>query len=173
MLAPDDDRVPAGVSIAGIPVGGLTAAQAERAVAARADPPAREVEVTLAGEPGFPVRVPVAELAPTPRAKLAVQAAMRQPSVADRFLSEIGVRERTRDLPLRYRPDPAALDARVAALAAQLDRPAVPARVVVRSSNLEIAASANGRAVDRAELRRRLARLPRRVEVPVTVCPRR
>ncbi len=142
VLTADDDRVPAGVSIAGIPVGGLTAAQAERAVAARAEPPARQVEIVLAGEPGFPLQVPLAELAPTPRATLAVQDALDQPSVADRFLSEIGVRERTRDLPLRYRPEPAALDARVAAIAAQVDRPAVPANVVVRASKLEIAAAA-------------------------------
>jgi len=152
-----DDRVPAGVSIAGIPVGGLTAEQAERVVAARAEPPPREVEIVLPGEPGFPLRVPVAELAPIPRARLAVRAAVRQPSVTDRLLSEIGVRERTRDLPLRYRPDPSALDGRVAAIAARVDRPAVPAKVVVRSSKLEIAAAADGRAVDQAELRRRLA----------------
>jgi vancomycin resistance protein YoaR len=166
-----DDRVPAGVSIGGIPVGGLTAEQAERVVAARAEPPPREVEIVLPGEPGFPLRVPVAELAPTPRARLAVLSAVEQPSVADRLLSEIGVRERTRDLPLRYRPDPSALDGRVAAIAARVDRPAVDAKVVVRSSKLEIAAAANGRAVDQGELRRRLARLPRRVEVPVTAVP--
>ena len=154
-----DDRVPAGVSIAGIPVGGLTAAQAERVVAARAEPPPREVEIVMPGEPGFPLRVPVAELAPTPRARLAVRAARcSSRRVTDRLLSEIGVRERTRDLPLRYRPDPSALDGRVAAIAARVDRPAVPAKVVVRSSKLEIAAAADGRAVDQAELRRRLAR---------------
>ncbi len=166
-----DDRVPAGVSIAGIPVGGLTAEQAERVVAARAEPPPREVEIVMPGEPGFPLRVPVAELAPTPRARLAVRAAVRQPSVTDRLLSEIGVRERTRDLPLRYRPDPSALDGRVAAIAARVNRPAVPAKVVVRSNKLEIAAAADGRAVDQAELRRRLAALPRRVEVPTVVVP--
>ncbi|HEX2503695.1 MAG TPA: VanW family protein [Miltoncostaeaceae bacterium] len=166
-----DDRVPAGVSIGGIPVGGLTAEEAERVVAARAEPPPREVEIVLPGEPGFPLRVPVAELAPTPRARLAALSAVEQPSVTDRLLSEIGVRERTRNLPLRYRPDPSALDGRVAAIAARVDRPAVDAQVVVRSSKLEIAAAADGRAVDQAELRRRLARLPRRVEVPITVVP--
>ena len=156
MLAPDDARVPAGVSIAGIPVGGLTAAQAERVVAAPSRRRARSRSALPASRAS---RCGSRSPSSRPRAGLAVQAAMRQPSLADRFLSEIGVRERTRDLPLRYRPDPAALDARVAALAAQLDRPAVPAKVVVRSSNLEIAASADGRAVDRPELRRRLARL--------------
>jgi vancomycin resistance protein YoaR len=172
VLGGSDDRVPAGVSIGGIPVGGLTAEQAERVVAARAEPPPREVEIALPGEPGFPLRVPVAELAPTPRARLAVLSALRRPSLSDRLLSEIGVRERTRDLPLRYRPDPSALDGRVAAIAARVDRPPADAKVVVRSSKLEIAAAANGRAVDQAELRRRLAGLPRRVEVPVaTVAP--
>src|SRR5262245_4120070 len=164
-------RVPAGVSIGGIPVGGLTAEQAERVVSDRAEPPPRELEIALRGEPGFPLRVPVAELAPIPRARLAVMSAVEQPSLADRFLSEIGVRERTRDLPLRYRPDPSALDGRVAAIAARVDRPAVDAKVVVRSNKLEIAAAADGRAVDQAELSRRLARLPRRVEVPVTAVP--
>ena len=171
VLSAPDDRVPAGVSIAGIPVGGLTAEQAEAAVAARAEPPGRDVEIRMAGEPGFPLRVPVAELAPTPRARLAVQAALDQPSLTDRLLSEIGVRERTRDLPLRYRLDGDRISGRVAAVAARVDRPAVPAKVVVRSGTLEIAASANGRAVDQAELRRRLARLPDRLEVPVTALP--
>ena len=171
VLTAPDDRVPAGVTIAGVPVGGLSAAQAEAAVAAQATPPPREIEIALPGEAGFPIRVPVAELAPTPRARLAVQEALDQPSLADRLLSEVGVSERTRDLPLRYKPDPDALDGRVAAIAARVDRPAVAARVGVRAGTLEIAAAADGRAVDRAELRRRLARLPERVEVPVAAVP--
>ena len=120
VLTAPDDRVPAGVSIAGIPVGGLTAEQAERGRGGSGPSRrAREVEIRMAGEPGFPLRVPVAELAPTPRARLAVQAALDQPSVTDRLLSEIGVRERTRDLPLRYRLDGERLAGRVAAVAAQ------------------------------------------------------
>ena len=142
-----DDRVPAGVSIAGIPVGGLTAEQAERVVAARAEPPPREVEIVLPGEPGFPLRVPVAELAPIPRARLAVRAAVRQPSVTDRLLSEIGVRERTRDLPLRYRPDPSALDGRVAAISSLFERTTTLAGTAGRSTRAAIAATRPSRAL--------------------------
>jgi vancomycin resistance protein YoaR len=171
VLTAPDDRVPAGVSIAGIPVGGLSAEQAEAAVAARAEPPRREVEIHLPGEPGFPLRVPVSELAPTPRARLAVQAALEQPSLGERLLSEIGVDEPTRDVPLRYRVDPARVDAEVAAVAARIDRPAVSAKVVPRSRKLEIVAAAPGRAVVREELNRRLSRLPDRLAVPVSVVP--
>lgn len=171
VLTAPDDRVPAGVSIAGVPVGGLTAPQAEAAVAARAAPPPRQVEVAMPGEPGFPLSIPVAELTPIPRARLAVQEALRQPSLADRLLSEIGVRERTRDLPLRYRADPEALNRRVAAIAARVDRAPVSAKVVVGTNNLEISSAAEGRAVDQAELRRRLSALPARVEVPVAAVP--
>src|SRR5262245_25162564 len=109
VLHGSDHRVPAGVSIGGIPVGGLTAEQAERVVSDRAEPPPREVEIDLPGEPGFPLRVPVAELAPIPRARLAVVSAVEQPSLADRLLREVGVRERTSGLPTRSLPAPRAL----------------------------------------------------------------
>ena len=171
VFAAPGDRIPAGVSIGGIPVGGLTPAQAEREVSSRAAPPPRAVEIAFPGEPGFPIRVPVAVLAPTPRARLAVERAMQQPTLADRFLSETGINEETRDVPLRYRPDADALSGRIAAVAARLDRAPVSAKVVASPSNLSVAPAADGRAVDQAELRRRLARLPRRVAVPVTALP--
>ena len=70
-------------------------------------------------------------------------------------------------------PDADALSGRIAAVAARVDRAPVSAKVVASPSNLSVAPAADGRAVDQAELRRRLARLPRRVEVPVTRCRRR
>ena len=82
---------------------------------------------------------------------------MQQPSLADRFLSETGIREETRDVPLRYRPDADALSGRIAAVAARVDRAPVSAKVVASPSNLSVAPAADGRAVDQAELRRRLA----------------
>ena len=170
VLTAPDDRVPPGVSIAGIPVGGLTAAQAERAVVAQAEPSERAVQMRLPGHASFPRRVPVAELAPAPRARLAVEDAMRRPSVGDRILSEIGV-ERTRDVPLRYRLEARRVAAAVQRVAGEVDRPARDAAVGVSGGRLVVRASAPGRRVDRQELRRRLSRLPDRLEVPVVAVP--
>ncbi|MBJ7457382.1 MAG: hypothetical protein JHC74_15120, partial [Thermoleophilia bacterium] len=89
-----------------VAVGGLSADDALRAVRARAVAPLGQVELELPGEPGFPVQIATSELAPLPRAKAAVDEAVRQPSLFDRVLGEVGL-ARERDIPLRYRATPA------------------------------------------------------------------
>ncbi len=162
----DPDRVPAGVTVAGIDVEGLTADEAVRAVRAAAAPPAGELEIALDGRPGFPQRVPVRELGPRPRARAAVEEAIQPSSLWRRGLAEVGL-ERARDVPLTFRATPARARAEAAAVAAAVDEPARDATVGVGGGRIVVGASRVGRAVDQAELARRLSALPTRAEVPV------
>jgi vancomycin resistance protein YoaR len=162
------DRVPAGVSIAGVDVGGLTASEAERAVLAGAPDPTGDVEIVFEGEPGFPMSVPVGDLGPVPRARLAVQAALETPSLWNRIRAEVGW-EAGRDVPLRYRVTSARARALVARVTADVDTPGRPARVGVGGGRVVVTPAKAGRAVDPAALERRLGTLARRVELPVVV----
>ncbi len=163
-----DDRVPAGTTIAGVRVGGLTADEAERAVLAGAPEPPGEIEIALDGEPGFPMTVAVADLGPVPRARLAVQQAMAQPSVWGRIRAEVGFPQE-RDVALRYRVTSAKAKALVAQVGGQIDQKPRPARIGVGDGKVVVTPSRVGRAVDAAALERRLGTLAARVEVPVEV----
>ncbi|WP_217914026.1 VanW family protein [Miltoncostaea marina] len=162
------DRVPAGTSIAGVEVGGLTADEAERAVLAGAPDPPGTMRIALDGEPGFPLEVPVEELGPRPRARLAVREAMERRSLFDRVLAEVGL-PRGREVSLRYRVTGARAQRIVADVAGRVDAAARPAEVGVGGGRVVVTPSRRGRAVDRAALSRRIAGLADRVEVPVEV----
>ncbi len=161
------DRVPPGVSINGIAVGGLDADDAVRAVRAGAIPRFGQVEMELAGEPGFPVRIDTAELDPLPRARAAVNAAIARRSLLDRILGEVGL-PRERDVPLRFRATPARAREQAAGIEARIDAPARPARLVVRDGRVVATPARAGRGVDTARLAALLASLPERASVPVT-----
>lgn len=163
-----DDRVPAGVTIAGVEVGGLDAGEAERAVLANAPPPGGEVQVVLEGEEGFPVTVPVADLGPVPRARLAVVHAMETPSLWERIRAQVGL-EAGRRVPLEYKVTSARAEAIVARVTESIDEPGRPAKVGVGGGKVVVTPAAAGRAVDRLELRRRLGRLAPTVQVPIAV----
>lgn len=166
-LAPDD-RIPPGVSIAGVPVGGMTPAQAELAVRELAGPPSGTVEIDRPGERGFPLRVEVAELAPIPRARVAVAEAMRRPGTAERLQRELGFGT-DRDIPLTYRVAGAPLQRTVGRVRELIDTDARDASVRVSDGRIETVPSRDGAAVRATVLRNRLRHLPERVVVPVRV----
>ena len=168
LVTAPEDRVPPGVSIGGVAVGGLSAGEAMRAVRARAIAPLGQVELELPGEPGFPVQVATSELDPLPRAKAAVDEAVRQPSLLDRILGEVGL-ARERDIPLRYRATPARAREVAARIEAQIDAPARPASLVVRDGRVVARPARAGRGVDAVRLTALIARLPERAAVPVRV----
>ena len=159
------DRVPPGVSIAGVPVGGMTPDQAERAVSTLAAAATGDVVVESSGEEGFPISVPMAELAPTPRAKLAVARAMKQPSVGRRIMRELGFGA-DRDIPLSYRVAPAPLAALVTRVQKLLTVPPRNAAVRVEEGALVLVAARDGRRVRTERFEKALRKLPRRVAVP-------
>ena len=162
------DRVPAGVTIAGVAVGGLSADEAERAVLAGAPEPPGDIEVALEGEPGFPIMVAVTDLGPVPRARLAVQQALEQPSLWGRIRAEIGF-PAEREVDLRYRVTSARSRELVEQVTARIDTPGRAAEVGVGGGRVVVTPARAGRAVDGAALERRLGTLAPRVEVPVTV----
>ncbi|HTI35066.1 MAG TPA: peptidoglycan binding domain-containing protein, partial [Miltoncostaea sp.] len=163
----DSSRVPAGTTIAGVRVEGLTADEAVRAVRASATAPGGQVEIALDGQPGFPRTVPVGELNPQPRARAAVNEAVKPSSMWRRVLAEVGL-EQSRDVPLAFRAAPAKARAEAAAVAAAVDQPAKEATVGVHGGRIVVDPARVGRAVDQAVLTRRLGGLPTRAEVPVT-----
>lgn len=165
------DRIPPGVSIAGVPVGGMTADQAERAVASLAGPATGDIVLEYDGDAdGFPLRIGRSDLAPIPRAKVAVAEAMEQPSVWDRILREVGA-GRDRDIPLSYRVAGGPLNELLGRVDALLERPARNAAVRVASGDLTLVAAKDGRRVDRARLKSALSSLPDRVEVTTDAVP--
>lgn len=170
LISAPDDRVPPGVSIGGVAVGGLSADEAERAVRASAVAPAGTVELDLAGEPGFPVSVPVSQLAPVPRARAAVIEALRRPSIAGRVLGEVGL-ERDRAVALRFRATPARARAVAAGIAARIDTPPRPASLRVAGRRVVATPAAAGRGVDAARLTALITALPAGVAVPVAPVP--
>jgi vancomycin resistance protein YoaR len=160
------DRIPPGVSIAGVPVGGLTPAEAERAVVEMADTGDGVIVIDRPGEEGFPMRVPLAALAPIPRARVAAEAAMERPSSWQLIRREIGLGD-DRDIPLDYRVSGAALNDLVAGIERRLNRDPRDAGVRVDESAFRLVAARDGRRVRSVRLRAALMRLPKRVVVPV------
>lgn len=165
VLTAPSDRIPPGTSIAGIPVGGLTPEQAERVIAEKAGPATGDIVLEYDGDAdGFPLRISRAELAPIPRAKIAVDAAMEQPSVWDRVLREIGA-GRGRDIPLDYRVAGGPLNELLTRVETLLRRPPRNAAVVVKDGDLALIRARDGRRADRKRLRSALAALPPRITV--------
>lgn len=159
------DRIPPGVSIGGVAVGGMTADQAERAVATLAGAATGDVVIEAAGEDGFPMSVPVAQLAPAPRAKLAVARAMKRPSVRERIMRELGFGT-DRDIALSYRVAPAPLADLVARVEERLTVPPRNAAVRVDEGALTLVAARDGRRVRVERFKKTVRKLPRRVVVP-------
>ncbi|MEW6583880.1 MAG: VanW family protein, partial [Actinomycetota bacterium] len=160
--------------VAGVDVGGRTAAQARALIAARAqDRGAGTVTILAADGPaGYRLDVPAATLAGPPRIAQAVAAARDARGPVGRALSRLGVLGDV-DVPLRY----ALRDAAVTRLAARLRRdlaaPALSARVLVGRDRIVATPARDGRAVDAAALRDALATLPATLRVRVRrVAPR-
>ncbi|MCU0308445.1 MAG: VanW family protein [Thermoleophilia bacterium] len=160
----DSGRVPDGVSVGGVPVGGLTRAEAERAVERLARPARRQIVVT--GPGGLRLTVPVAQLGPTPDARRAVALALDQGSVWQRIRREAGLGGERR-VPVAFRLDPAAVRSVVARVAGEVGRPARSARVVVGIDEVRVVPAVAGRGVDADLLAARLARIPATARTPV------
>lgn len=165
------DRVPPGVSIGGVAVGGMTADQAERAVASLAGPATGDIVLEYDGDAdGFPISVERTELSPIPRARVAVADAMDQPSVWDRILREVGA-GRDRDVALSYRVAGGPLNDLLERVDGLLNRPARNASLRVSEGDVAITAARDGREVQRDRLRRALTLLPATVTVTTRAVP--
>jgi vancomycin resistance protein YoaR len=159
-------RIPDGVRIDGVDVGGLTPAAAERMLQRRAaEASARPVLVV---GPRGSVRTSGAELGASPRVAAAVAEAG-----AERlglFRNWLGFREE-REVPLRWAVDRAP----ARAVAMRLGRPVPPtnASVVVDASGVHVRAAKPGRSVDLLGLYAGLRSLPAVLQVPTASIPPR
>ncbi len=166
LLTAPDDRVPAGVSIDGIAVGGLSADEARRAVLAGATAPSGTVTIERPGDSDFPERVSYSLLKPVPRVNRAVAEAVKDPSLFGRVLAEVGL-ERGRDVPLQWKATPAKARAVGAQVAAHVDTDGRAATVRVDGAEIVTTPAREGEAVNGPALVRRLVSLPDTVTVPV------
>ena len=152
-------RIPGGVEIAGVTVGGLSAAEAERLVSARASELA-EQPLLVVGPDGS-VRTSGAELEARPRVVAAVAMAGRHRFWRARdWLDGVGARE----LPLPWEIDAAAareLATRLGPSVAPID-----AAVAVDADGVRVREGRNGYEVDSDALRSLLESLPSRVQAP-------
>lgn len=160
------DRVPPGVSIAGVEVGGLTAVEAERAVSQLAGPGTGVITLERPGVDGFPMRVAASRLAPIPRARVAVDEAMRPRPVWQRILREVGLGS-DREVGVDYRVSGAVLNDLVADVSERLVRPPRNAGVRVQGGAFRLVAARDGRRVRVQRLRSALMQVPDRLVVPV------
>jgi vancomycin resistance protein YoaR len=170
VATPPQGRVPPGTSIGGVPVGGLSPEQAESVVRANLTRRAEVLTLHAPGYPTFPLRVPVAELSPEPRVRLALRRALPQRNLGGRVLREIGLGDERR-VPLQYRIDGRALERLVVDVARRIDRPPRSAALRVSGGRLVTLRAQEGRRVRRAELLRRLRRLPTALRVPIAELP--
>jgi vancomycin resistance protein YoaR len=165
-------RIASGVAIAGVAVGGLTAEEARRLIAARAAPRTGSVAVVAPGMRRPLTVVPIERLAPVPRVADAVRRAARTPTVAFRVRRALGLGGR-RDVDLRYRIRREVLESVVRSVARRIDRRPRSARLLVPRGRIRVVPGADGRVADQDGLRRGIASLAAEVQVRVTRIPPR
>jgi vancomycin resistance protein YoaR len=154
-------RLPRGVEIAGVAVGGLSAADAERLVSARAEKLAARPILVVGPERA--IRTTGVELGARPRVAAALAAAGRQRFGRARELLNGG---EARRIALTWKLDPTP----VGRLARRLAATMAPANaaVIVDTESVRVRAGRAGYELDSAALRARLEALPVRVRVPTT-----
>jgi len=163
------DRVPPGVTIDGIAVGGLTPAQAERLVIARARPASGTVTIERPGQPDSRCTCAWTSWRPS-RAPSRGDPGDAPAVLWDRVLREVGLGS-DRKVPLEHRVKGAALNRLIARLDRRLARPARDAAVRVDEGTITVVPSRDGRRVRVTRLRALLSRLPQRLTVPVAPVP--
>lgn len=170
-------RLPEGVAIAGIDVGGLSASQAVERLERRGAAAAAQPVVFTVGAERYPIRA--GQLGVEPNWRAAVEKALEGASgfgpvrgykrIRTRFLGE--------DLQPPISVYGAALDYKVGQLSADIDRAHVEARLARRGLEIEVVPGQSGRRLNRAAAKRTivsaLGRLSRGapVALPVEVAP--
>lgn len=166
LLVRDRGRVAAGTTVAGIDVGGLAHADAERVVEREAAQRAK-APILVVGESATRT-VTAARLGAQPLVDEALALA-DEAGPLERVLAHLAVGGR--DVPLRYSLE----RARVAELADELDaafgRPPRDARVRVVGLDVVTRPAEEGTAVDRGALNSRLRKLAPRVRIPLRPVP--
>jgi len=167
-LASRQDRLPDGLRVGTIPVGGLTVEQATRRIRTSAEPPPR---LRLGLPPAPPIVVSSAGLAPTPDVGSALRDAAAR-GWRTRVWEVLGL-GRTDQLPLRFRLDPGRRAALIRMLRRRVDRPPVDATVSIDAGRASVEPARPGRRLATTRLLDTLAGMPAALTVPtVAIAPR-
>ena len=150
------DLIAAGVQVAGVPVGGLRATDAESTVRQAVAEPLAEPLRLVSGDWSITIDRRVAVSVDVNGMVGQAVAASRSGSLDDRLLRVLRGRELSVSVPVRESVSAAAVDRAVAGAATALDRPAQAARAVPSAKRLRIVASQDGVAVKEPMLRARL-----------------
>ncbi len=155
------EAAPARVSIAGVDVSGLSAAEVRAAARHRAEellaPP---LVITSPDKPGFGVSVPRSSLGAIPRIDAAVDEALAPRGPMERTLGRLGLLA-AREVPLEFALAAPKVDALAARATDQLNRPGVDATVRREGRRfVPVPGAEEGFGVDPAVLRARIEALP-------------
>lgn len=161
------ERVPPGVSVADVDIGGLTTAAARKKIArfaARAVTPG----VTLVGQdpPSFRMHLSHGDLGATIDIAATVASARHSGGIIERIGARLGLRE-PQSVRIRFRLDEKAVRRVVAATGKRLDRQPRAAALRHSGGRIRVIGSRAGGAVEREVLADRLGALPRVLVVPV------
>jgi hypothetical protein len=170
-LARGGGDIPPGVSVAGVEVGGMSRAEAESLLRARAREMLDEqtvVESRVA--PDFSRSVTRRELGGRPRIAATLDEAAESRGPLGRALVRLGIGAQ-RDIPLRFVYEAERVDALIAETRTRLDVAPTSASLEVQPARIVLSPSAPGRSVDAEELVAELHRFPRRIEAPVARQP--
>jgi len=162
-----DGVAPGSVSVEGVDVSGMDAADVRKVVRARArermsDP----IIITRDDGSGFEATISARELGAKPRVAEATAAALEARGPVGRALARIGAAP-GRDVTIRFTLREAAVDRLVANVNADFDDPPEAATIEVADDDITVVPGRSGVGIDEAELRRRIADLPDRIELAV------
>ncbi|MFN8122587.1 MAG: VanW family protein [Thermoleophilia bacterium] len=168
----DATRIPDGVSIGGLDVGGLRVEVARSALRRHAKTVLGEgvVSVVTPDRPGFAVRIAPSVLGARPRIDEALRAAQDSDSFRSRLLAAVGLGGGKR-VPLRWNLDDDGVELLVDRVQSRLGRRPRPATVEVTDTGLRVVAGRSGRGMDEARLIAALSTLPSRISLPVSEQP--
>jgi vancomycin resistance protein YoaR len=161
------DRLPAGVTVAGVEVGSMRVDRARALV--RADAARRLDRPILLTAPGVELETSGRELGAEPDVDRAIARA-DDAGLLTRLQARLGLGEE-RAVPVGYRLDPVELAALQKRLARSLDREPRSAEVRVRASGVAVVPGEAGLAVRQSALGRALTSLPESVGVPLATVP--
>lgn len=163
----EDGKLPPGVAVEGVDVGGRTDVEARALIEERVgELRRRPIRLTAREDPGFRLDVPIGSIAGRPLVDRALREARDARGAGSRLLARLGI-SGDREIPLRFALKRQSLDALVVRLRQEFDTAAVPARVRVGAAEITVVPSKTGRRVDRRKLSDSLQELPEEVVVPI------
>ena len=162
-----DGVAPGSVSVEGVDVSGMSAAEVRTVVRTQArermnDP----IVITRDDDSGFEATISARELGAKPRVAEATATALEGRGPVGRALARIGLAP-SRDVTIGFTLRDAAVDKLVANVNSDFDDPPEPATIEVADGEITVVPGRSGVGIDEAELRRRIAELPDRIELAV------